>query len=181
MTERKPLDPSELPTTRELSLATVAAVLLAAFLGVVAVMPAEWGVDPTGLGRVLGLTQVGEMKQAVTEAPADGVYARRTDLVTVTLEPGEGTEVKAVMRAGDTMTFSWESESSPVFFEFHGDPKGKPGSEFVSYEKATKAQSDGTFEAEFEGKHGWYWRNETDQTVTVRLHTTGVYASVSEQ
>lgn len=181
MTERPSMDASQLPTLRELAVASVGAVLVAALVIVVAVMPAEWGIDPTGVGRVLGLTQVGEMKQQVTETPADGVYAKRFDSLSVTLVPGEGVEVKAVMRAGDAMDFSWKSESAPVFFEFHGDPKGKPGGEFVSYEKATKAMSEGHFEADFEGKHGWFWRNETKEPVTVRLRVSGVYASLSRQ
>jgi len=49
----------------------VASVLL-----VTVVMPAEYGVDPTGIGRVLGLTEMGEIKaqlakEAATEAASD--------------------------------------------------------------------------------------------------------------
>jgi hypothetical protein len=180
MSERPQLDLSQLPSRRELTLASAGATVIALLLLVVAVMPAEWGIDPTGVGRVLGLTQVGEMKQQVTETPEDGVYAKRFDSLSVTLTPGQGTEVKAVMRAGDAMDFSWKADA-PVFFEFHGDPKGKPGSAFVSYEKATKQHSDGHFEADFEGKHGWYWRNETTESLTVQLRASGVYASLAGQ
>jgi hypothetical protein len=56
--------------------ATMAAVLLAALITVVAVLPAEYGIDPTGLGKRLGLTQMGQLKQqlaleALEDAQAD--------------------------------------------------------------------------------------------------------------
>jgi len=36
------------------------------------VLPAEYGIDPTGAGRVLGLTQMGEIKvRLAREAAAD--------------------------------------------------------------------------------------------------------------
>ena len=33
-------------------------------------MPAEYGVDPTGIGRVTGLTEMGEIKMALAEEAA---------------------------------------------------------------------------------------------------------------
>lgn len=45
---------------------SIAITLLAAGVIVVTiVMPAEYGVDPTGVGQVLGLKQMGEIKQAL--------------------------------------------------------------------------------------------------------------------
>jgi hypothetical protein len=53
---------------------TAIAALVAAVLLVTVVLPAEHGVDPTGIGRALGLTEMGEIKQALAkEAAADAV------------------------------------------------------------------------------------------------------------
>lgn len=43
--------------------ATLGSALAAAIILVFFWLPAEYGVDPTGVGRVLGLTQMGEIKQ----------------------------------------------------------------------------------------------------------------------
>jgi len=63
---------SELPSSAQLLRSTVIAAATAAVLLVTAVLPAEYGIDPTGVGRVLGLTQMGEIKvQLEEEAEAD--------------------------------------------------------------------------------------------------------------
>ena len=63
---------SELPTNRQLLRSTLIAVSVAAALLVTVVMPSEYAIDPTGVGRVLGLTQMGEIKKTLTdEAAAD--------------------------------------------------------------------------------------------------------------
>ena len=54
-------DMSELPTTRQLVGSTFLAMGGAAAILVAVVMPSEYGIDPTGLGGVLGLTEMGEM------------------------------------------------------------------------------------------------------------------------
>ena len=51
---------NELPSTRKLVRSTVIALLTAIGLLVTVVMPSEYAVDPTGVGRALGLTQMGE-------------------------------------------------------------------------------------------------------------------------
>ncbi|MCF5038457.1 transmembrane anchor protein, partial [Pseudomonas lactis] len=63
---------NELPTTRKLVRSTVIAMLVAAGLLVTVVMPSEYAIDPTGVGRTLGLTQMGELKITLAqEALAD--------------------------------------------------------------------------------------------------------------
>ena len=47
-------DVSELPTTRQLVGSTLVAMAGAAALLVTVVLPSEYGIDPTGVGRVLG-------------------------------------------------------------------------------------------------------------------------------
>jgi len=63
---------SELPTSRQLLRSTVIALIAALVLLVTVVMPAEYAIDPTGAGRLLGLTQMAEVKlQLAEEAAAD--------------------------------------------------------------------------------------------------------------
>ncbi|HEU0076657.1 MAG TPA: hypothetical protein VFQ76_03350, partial [Longimicrobiaceae bacterium] len=52
---------NELPSSRALLRSTAIAAATAAVLLVTVVLPAEYGVDPTGVGRVLGLTEMGEI------------------------------------------------------------------------------------------------------------------------
>lgn len=63
---------AELPTSAQLMRSTVIAFVAAAVLLVTVVMPADYGIDPTGIGRVLDLTQMGEIKKELAaEAAAD--------------------------------------------------------------------------------------------------------------
>lgn len=62
----------DLPTTARLLRSTVVAAVSATAILVTVVLPAEYAIDPTGLGRTLGLTQMGEIKtQLAEEAAAD--------------------------------------------------------------------------------------------------------------
>ena len=61
---------TELPSSRTLLRSTVIAMAVALVLLVTAVLPAEYGVDPTGIGRVLGLTQMGEIKMELAQEAA---------------------------------------------------------------------------------------------------------------
>ena len=62
----------DLPTSRQLFRATAFAVVAAGAILVAVVLPSEYAVDPTGIGRQLGLTQMGEIKaQLAVEAAND--------------------------------------------------------------------------------------------------------------
>lgn len=62
----------ELPTSRQLLRSTLIALVAAGTLLATVVLPAEYGIDPTGVGRILGLKQMGEIKQQLSaEAAAD--------------------------------------------------------------------------------------------------------------
>lgn len=69
---------NELPSSRQLVRSTVIAFAVAMGLLVTVVMPSEYAVDPTGLGRAMGLTQMGEIKRSLTqEALADEAAAKK--------------------------------------------------------------------------------------------------------
>lgn len=67
---------AELPSSGQLLRSTVLAAVAAGVLLATVVLPAEYGIDPTGVGRVLGLTEMGEIKtRLAAEARAEAAAA----------------------------------------------------------------------------------------------------------
>jgi hypothetical protein len=177
--------PDELPTSGQLLRSTAIAMVAAGAILITTVLPAEYGIDPTGVGRLLGLTEMGKIKRQHTDeveteqspvalAGAESPVAAvsRSDEITITLSPGEETEVKLAMDAGARARFQWIATGGVLNYDTHGDN----GDEFVSYESGSAAPGDeGVLEAAFDGYHGWYWSNPTEEDVTVTLRTSGAY------
>lgn len=187
-------------STRSLARASAAATAAAAAILVLFVLPAEWGIDPTGAGKAMGLSRMaegeGETPAAADEASdATGTFTVpeqakasietttpwRSDEKTLTLAPHTGIEAKAHMRVGDRLVFHWTAKGGEVRMDMHGEPKnGKPG-EFTSYWKQKNmTDAQGSFIAPFDGTHGWYWRNGGETPVTISLATTGFYEDLFE-
>jgi hypothetical protein len=202
---------AELPTSVQLVRSTAIAFVTAAVLLVTVVMPADYGIDPTGIGRVLNLTQMGEIKkelaaeaaadamaqagggaampaapaaQPVSAAPvataapapvADAVKVPWRDETRVSLQPGEGIEIKLSMKEGDKALYAWAVQGGVVNFDTHGDGLGRS----ISYEKGRGVAADeGELMAAFNGNHGWFWRNRGDAAVTLVLQTGGAYSKI---
>ncbi len=63
---------AELPTSEQLKRSTIIAAISALVILVTVVLPSEYAIDPTRIGRMLGLTEMGEIKtQLAAEAAAD--------------------------------------------------------------------------------------------------------------
>lgn len=58
---------AELPSSRQLLRSTAIAALIATGLLATTVLPAEYGIDPTGVGGALGLTPMGEIKVSLAK------------------------------------------------------------------------------------------------------------------
>lgn len=196
---------AELPSTWQLIRSTVIAIVSAAAILVTIVLPAEFGIDPTGVGRVLGLAEMGEIKvQLAKEAEEDrqrdqtqplpnlrsslerviGVFispaaaqtapVTRSDEMTVTLQPGQGVEIKLEMKQGTKVSFAW-SATAEVNYDLHGDGPGKQ----ASYKKGRGVtKNEGVFTADFNGNHGWFWRNRTSKPVTITLKVNGAHTNI---
>ncbi|MGV2974596.1 transmembrane anchor protein [Roseibium alexandrii] len=190
----------DLPSNRQLGRMSVVAAIGAVAIGVMVYLPAEYGIDPTGVGSVLGLTEMGEIKQQLAKEAAedeklhgsqdsssliDGVlglfvssaHAQDAwkDVVTFTLEPGAYTEIKATMEKGTTLTYAWAAEGGRINFDLHAHA----GGENVTYEKGRGETSGaGSFETPFAGDHGWFWRNRDKSAVTVTLQMRGDYSGI---
>ena len=88
---------AELPSSRQLLRSTILAAISALVLLIVVVLPAEYAIDPTGLGRVLRMTQIGETKQQLAaEAAADTAAAAAGPKATI---PANATTDTAVVNA----------------------------------------------------------------------------------
>lgn len=79
----------DLPTARRLWRSTAIAAGAAALILVTVVWPSEYGIDPTGIGGVLGLTEMGEIKaQLAEEAEADRLMKEGLGEPQSSLQPG---------------------------------------------------------------------------------------------
>jgi hypothetical protein len=183
-------NPNELPSSQQLLRSTIIALIVAAVLLVTTVLPAEYGTDPTRIGRALGLTQMGEIKVQLAEeaakhnaeqlANAAAVVAptpEKSDTTTVTLKPNEGVEYKLEMSKGAKAKYEWVSAGGPVNHNLHTDTAG--GSH--SYSKGTGVEKDsGEITAVSDGYHGWFWRNRNANDVTITLKTSGDYKNIKK-
>ncbi len=192
-------DPRPVPTARQLGKATLIAVLAAAVILLTAVLPAEYGFDPTGAGKLLGLTAMssgGKQGQGAVSSPAAAVSQSqaakagevditatltqselplRLEEMSLVLPPGKGAEIKASMERGGRFIYSWASDGGKVEFDMHGEPRNAKGDEFTSFSKATQSSDQGAFTAPFAGTHGWYWENGGKVPVAIRVKVIGFY------
>lgn len=211
---------AELPTTAQLLRSTAIAAVSAVAILVTIVLPAEYAIDPTGIGRMLKLTEMGEIKiQLAAEAQADrikdsqtppsppapdqrsslfgtilaGLFVSpaqagervqlaqaapsRSDETVFTLKPTEGVEYKLTMKTGAKVDFAWAAKDGVVNYDMHGTP-GAGGKEKSYKTGRGSAGEQGVLTAEFDGSHGWFWRNRGKQDVTITLKTTGAYGEI---
>lgn len=190
----------DLPTLKQLSRSTIIAAISAFVIWLTVYQPAEYGNDPTGVGSILGLTEMGEIKQQLAKEAAedkklhgddkssslsDGIFSIFVskaqaqevwkDEVTFTLAPGTSAEIKATMAKGAALHYAWVAEGGLINFDLHSHN----GDNEVSYDKGRgQASGKGSIETPFAGDHGWFWRNrdKTDVTVTLQLH--GDYSAI---
>lgn len=179
------------PSTPQLLKATALALAAAGTILLTTVLPAEYGIDPTGIGKALGLTALhtpaGEAAAVTATSAASAPASDPTASViqqptpfqngemTLTLQANEGAEIKAQMRAGEAFVFSWVSEGGPVNFDMHGE-KPNDGDNFSSYWKdREKAEGHGSFTAPFDGSQGWYWKNKGSTPVTITVKVSGYF------
>jgi hypothetical protein len=116
------------------------------------ILPAEYGYDPTGIGKSVGIlnfsknpedsgeinteTIVIEGQYPVIPNDFDSWYPDilgepfskthekifSNDTIIVELQSGEQVEYKALMEQGDAMIYSWSVDKGIVYTDFHADP-----------------------------------------------------------
>lgn len=156
--------PSSAPSSRTLWTTLAATTVAAALLLVTVVLPAEYGIDPTGIGKRLGLDGLREgptrtlrftdsvggneryREVAIPDfgkpvpLPNPAVFqghatAPRTDTLTITLGLDEETEIKTVLEGGQVIVFDWQVEDGDVYTDFHGHDPQAGKDYWVRYEE----------------------------------------------
>jgi len=159
---------------KALALASILAIVIL----ITVVLPAEYGIDPTGFGKAMGLTVLAapdEKTVKSTMAACEDTESQREDAVKLLLPAYSGLEYKFFLKKGATLEYSWKTDGQSVYFDFHGEPQGDTTGYFKSYKESSLSADSGSKDMPFVGSHGWYWKNESKSPVTVYLETKGQY------
>lgn len=203
-------DLDDLPSTAQLLRSTAIAFVTAIVILVTVVLPAEYAIDPTGIGRLLGLAEMGEIKnQLAEEAERD-----RQTSVSPNAETGFLSELAALFiepahaqEASEQTAQEWTDEFSFTLTPGQGiewklvmeegaiaqfnwsvdrgrvnyDLHGDGGGESISYQKGRGSAGEaGEITAAFTGNHGWFWRNRYSEDITVTVQLRGQYSEVKQ-
>jgi hypothetical protein len=187
------------PSRKTLGLITAGALGVASLVLVGFILPAEFQIDPTGLGKATGLYKLGAPQPKAETVSVGAVtptheypVAFRSDYVDIPLAAGgdenraDELEYKVRMKAGDSLVYSWAVDGVPAdeefYYDFHGEtpagPGGKPAPKVVEYKQATGRRSNGSLVAPIQGVHGWYLQNQSEKPVVVKLKLAGFYELV---
>lgn len=109
----------ELPSTAKLVKSTIFAAITAGVLLITVVMPAEYGVDPTGIGKMTGLQKMGEIKMSLAQEAADERAAKEQAVA----EPTQAvaTPVSQAMAAEVVPTIPASAEVAEPAAQFRQD------------------------------------------------------------
>ncbi|PHR71411.1 MAG: hypothetical protein COA67_06825 [Lutibacter sp.] len=105
-------------------------------------------------------------------------YLEREDTIEVIVPAKKGIEYKFKSLKYGSIKYEWSTDKGIVYIDFHGEVKQENQPKNVFYESYTLAYSNnmaGTLTAPFEGKHGWYFRNETNEDIVVTIRLNGQY------
>lgn len=143
---------------------SIVAAILAAVALLLFILPAEYGIDPTGFGGAIGLTD------APSTPGIDAFYgqdapARNATFVVDLPATGAWKEVKFDMEAGMTLVFSWQADFV-VQHDLHHDELG-------SFDSGEADARSGSFTAPEDGAFGWAFRSPTADTTHLVLEVTG--------
>ena len=187
----------------------IIALIIGAIVLLTAVLPAEYGIDPVGTGKLFGFSKLYQGNEQIenneiysslnfkkikmeklgspqsvpkpSEAdnpPPEVQYSVREDTIEVIVPAKKGIEYKFKSLKYGLTKYEWSTDKGIVYIDFHGEVKQENSSKNVFYESYTLAYSNnmaGTLTAPFEGKHGWYFRNETNQDIVVAIRLNGQY------
>lgn len=201
-------NPDELPTSAQLIKSTIIAAIAAAIILVTIVLPSEYGIDHTGIGKALGLAEMGKIKvQLAEEAEADRQMQLQNSEA-VDKQSSIGGRVLGLLvgaAQAQTTTSGWTDQYSVTLTPGQGievklamkegasaefrwvaengvvnfDLHGDGSGQNISYKKGRGVPgAEGTLTAAFTGNHGWFWRNRDKQDVTVTLHVRGDYSAM---
>ena len=159
-------------STRTLTKAGMMAIIVAI------VLPAEYNIDPTGIGKALGLTAIAQASEKSPSLVVDHgqqIHVLRNDSIDIVIPADKGLEYKFYMEKYAHLEYEWKTDGEVLYFDFHGEPEGDTTGYFESYSITTSNNMKGSLTTPFKGVHGWYWKNRSQQPITVSLTTKGYY------
>ncbi len=154
---------------------TLIALIAAAVLLITIVLPAEFGIDPLGSGRLLGLTDMAE-----PDVHTEQAQSFRNDEVTFILSPFQSVEYKYEMEEGAAMIYTWQA-TGVLTYDLHAEPDvaaGYPEDFEISADAGRETERNGSYIAPFAGIHGWFWENRGAEDVTITL-TAAVFSDTA--
>ena len=156
--------------------ALAVSLLIAIAVFVTIVLPAEFGIDITGTGSMLGLNALSaeDNNPEIISRPGEGDLVFRQDEIEILIPANDGLEYKFFLDMHSNLTYEWGSTSS-LYFDMHGEPEGDTSGYFESYGAATADEMSGSVTVPFAGSHGWYWRNDSDKDISISFKTLGNY------
>ncbi len=180
---------------RSLFMITAGGLVAGTLIVLGAILPAEYNVDPLGLGRLSGLSRLWAPEENEWKAGAmEPAHASKAPIARHVIEiplgaaswPEAALEYKVAMSPGQTFLYSWTATrqdnapmTKPVEFEFHGhtveDGKTMTVAEYL---KSKSVSATGALTAPFEGIHGWYFRNHEEDPVIIRLEIEGFFSLI---
>ncbi|MEZ5557940.1 MAG: hypothetical protein R3E86_05260 [Pseudomonadales bacterium] len=152
-------------------LVTAGALLGALVLLFAVVLPAEYGYDPLGTGRALGLTELAPRHMDLIAYQSEP-YA--SDRLSIELAPYESIEYKFRLEQGAPLLFSWAA-SSELVYDLHAEPDGAEAGTAESFEQSRAALRNGLYVAPFSGWHGWFWENRSAASARLELDAAGSF------
>jgi len=143
------------------------------------ILPAEYNIDPTGIGQALGLTVFNKVAADTTSSVSSQKVTEKikaaVEVIEIIVPAHSGVEYKFTMAQHQKLSYQWVTSGTALYFDLHGEPEGDTTGYFESYAIATLNTMEGSFTTPFSGVHGWYWKNTADTPVIVQLTVKGDY------
>lgn len=197
MPEEQQIKPVALNVSgKTLALITGGGLVGGALIVLGAIMPAEFNVDPLGLGKLTGIGRLwapeaetfggaGAALSHTSEAP------KTSHVVEIPLGAAgwqeAAVEYKVHMVPGQSIFYTWSvvnldgtPGTVPVEVDQHGHdvpPEGRAET-VVEFRKDRLLTDQGSMTAPFDGIFGWYFKNHAEDPVVIRVEIEGFYSLV---
>jgi hypothetical protein len=174
--------------------ATLGALAVAALIVLGAILPAEFNLDPLGLGKVTGLSRLWAPDETKVDVKGGAVALAheydvpfRSDVVEIPLgdfmagADRSELEYKVRMKKDATLIYAWEvtgaADPRDFHFDQHGHTTPAPGQPMTvaTYKQAFGLKQQGALTAPFDGIQGWQFSNSSEKPVVVKLRLAGFY------
>ena len=140
---------------------------------VTAVLPAEFDLDPTGVGALLGIRGLSVKREQDLHIQTGSLHEETRSFV---LAPFESVEYKYRLDAEAALIYEWRA-SAEVVHDFHAEPDGAESGFAVSFTAGRDAAGGGAFVVPIAGVHGWFWENRSGAEVEVTLTAAGYFTA----